>query len=168
MNKPITLENVVINWAYLNKVDKFGKFSVQVPNLTDKQIKQLLDGGVPESKIKDSAGKKDKNGNDLNIGKYIQPSSSEPVGVVDSQTDDITGDELEKIGNGSIANVTVVAYPYSNYGGGISYKLTGIQIVELVEYNAQGNGTEQFKPLKKGYRTPSKPEPDHEDEVSFA
>lgn len=167
MNKPITLENVVINWAYLHKVDKYGKFSVQVPNLTEKQVKQLLDGGVPETKIKDGTGMKDKNGNDLNIGNFIQPSSKVPVGVVDSKTDSIEGDELGKIGNGTTANITVVAYPYTDFGGGISYKLVGVQIVELVEYNAQGSGTEQFKPLKKGYERQTIPETGTEDDVSF-
>ena len=60
-----------------------------------------------------------------------------PVKVVDASLQPV---DPSKIGNGSKVNVNLWQYEYSYAGrSGIGTSLTGVQVVELVEYNGAGS-----------------------------
>lgn len=59
---------------------------------------------------------------------------------VDSSTNPYTG----LIGNGSKVNISFTPIPYDAFGGGISCRLKGAQVVELVEHKEEGGGGSGF------------------------
>lgn len=53
----------------------------------------------------------------------------------------------DNIGNGSIVNVQIRPYEYSNnFGSGVSADLEGVQVVDLVPYDGP-SGTSEFAPV---------------------
>ena len=76
--------------------------------------------------------------------------------VVDSKLNPIA--KHIAIGNGSDINVNVEVVPYvmqSTKAVGVSLRLKGIQVVNLVEY---GNGTSMFGEVEGGFEAPDAPE----------
>lgn len=60
-----------------------------------------------------------------------------PVGVVGRRLEPI---DPNTIGNGSIANVKIYQFNYSQSGGGVGSRLSNIQIVDLKEYTPNTSG----------------------------
>ena len=143
----IRLDGVELQWAKLNEPsDLSNKYTVNVIKLTDAQVKELKSAGLT---VKHG---KDKEKPDPEIGNYIAPSAQNPVTVVDSMKKSIEGDELGKIGNGTIANVIVRPYDWTfKNKKGVGCGLQGLQITELKEYRG---ATDMFEAQKGGYVQP--------------
>jgi len=75
----------------------------------------------------------------------VKPDGTDnnPVKVVDRKNVAYTEDQLRQIGNGTLANIMYSATEYERNGGGVVYRLVGLQIVKLIKYE----GAESFKVL---------------------
>ena len=72
--------------------------------------------------------------------------------VVDSMKRSIEGDDLAKIGNGTIANVIIRPYDWTfKNKKGVGCGLQGIQVTELKEYRG---ASDMFEAQEGGYVAP--------------
>ena len=138
METLIKLRNVTLNWAHLATPDpKYGKFSVQIMVSAD-EAAALKEAGV---NVKEQDGKPFIKVNENPTWPSGDPK--DPPRVVDQAVQVLDPAVVKKIGNGTTANVNVLAKSYKNsFGEGVSTYLKGIQIVELKEY--AGNGGDDF------------------------
>ena len=143
--KYITVKDCTLYWAYLHKVsDRSGKYQVNLCNLSKGDAMALKEAGltVHEGKEKGHA----------EYGSFIVAktvASNGPVQVVDSKRNTIV--DATNVGNGTKANVNIVAYWHADYGNGegVGCGLQNVQVIELVEYSA-GGGFEEVE----GYVAP--------------
>ena len=132
------IEGVELNWVKLSKpvVNAFNKNET----LWEMQI-ATTDKAKAEELKKNHINMKEKD------GKFVASlrrktvkadgSANDPVRVVNSDLSPMLSPE--KIGNGSIANVIVYQYPWSNMGRtGIGSILSAVQITALEEYTPTG------------------------------
>jgi|TARA_R100000152_G_C6777745_1_gene207811 hypothetical protein len=159
-HKNIRLDGVELQWAKLHEPsDLSNKYTVNVIKLTDAQVKELKAAGIT---VKNGKDKKEPN---LEVGNYIAPSAQNPVMVVDSMKKSIEGEELARIGNGTIANVIVRPYDWTfKNKKGVGCGLQGIQIVELKEYRG---AADMFEKQDGGYVQPALAQAVAEDDVAF-
>ena len=129
----IKLRNVELSWANLAKPDaKYGKLGATI-SLDADGVKALEEAGV---------GEKVKTGD--NGDKFIKVSEAaawpsgdaKTVKVVNKGLEEVAVETVNKIGNGTVANVNLTVKPYNNsFGKGMSVFFAGVQIVELKEYD---------------------------------
>ena len=143
----IRLDGVELQWAKLHESSEMSnKYTVNVIKLTDAQVKELKAAGLS---VKHG---KDKQTPDPEVGNYIAPSAQNPVMVVDSMKKSIEGEELAKVGNGTIANVIIRPYDWTfKNKKGVGCGLQGIQIVQLKEYHG---AADMFEAQEGGYVRP--------------
>lgn len=156
----IRLDGVELQWAKLHEPSEMSnKYTVNVIKLTDAQVKELKAAGIT---VKHG---KDKQKPDPEVGNYIAPSAQNPVMVVDSMKKSIEGDDLAKIGNGTIANVIVRPYDWTfKNKKGVGCGLQGVQIVNLKEYRG---AADMFEAQEGGYQQPELAQQVAEDDVAF-
>lgn len=122
----------VLEWAHLTPGkpnDLSGKYQVDVCQLDSDTVKKLKKLGLD---VQDGSkkGKAEK-------GHYVTPKATRPVTVVDSKRN--TFEAIDSIGNGTVANVAIRAFPYNFKGKeGIGCGLQAIQILDLKEYSPAG------------------------------
>ena len=135
MDQPrnIRIDDLELNWAKLDKpVSPFGtmQYELQVATRDEAKAQELRDNHITVKTDKD--------------GKFVASlkrkafkadgSDNGPVRVVDGDKNAI--ENLRGIGNGSVGNVILFQYPYSNNGrSGIATSLTAVQVTELEVYN---------------------------------
>lgn len=156
----IRLNGVKIQWAKLAQPSEMsGKYQVDIIGLTDEQVDQLKAAGCS---VKNGADRKKP---DPALGNYVTPSATQPVTVVDSMRKQLEAEELERIGNGTIANVIVKPYDWTfKNKKGIGVGLQAVQIVELKEYRG---AVDMFDAEEGGYVAPAKEPVVAEDDVAF-
>lgn len=156
----IRLDGVELQWAKLHEPSEMSnKYTVNVIKLTDAQVKELKAAGIS---VKHG---KDKQTPDPEVGNYIAPSAQNPVMVVDSMKKSIEGEDLAKIGNGTIANVIIRPYDWKFQNKkGIGCGLQGVQIVNLKEYRG---AADMFETQEGGYQQPELAQQVAEDDVAF-
>ena len=156
----IRLDGVELQWAKLHEPSEMSnKYTVNVIKLTDAQVKELKAAGIT---VKHG---KDKQTPDPEVGNYIAPSAQNPVMVVDSMKKSIEGEDLAKIGNGTIANVIIRPYDWTfKNKKGIGCGLQGVQIVNLKEYRG---AADMFEMQEGGYQQPELAQQVAEDDVAF-
>ena len=135
-NKYHKIRGCTLYWAHLAKPnDRSNKFQVNCTNLSKDDVKalKLLGLTVHDGKEK---GKGE-------MGMYVIAKATRAVQVVDSKKNSI--DELESVGNGTIANVIISAYEYPDHGNGagVGCGLQGVQITNLVEFSVGGGFEEE-------------------------
>ena len=146
-NKRVTLENVQMMWAKLDKPNERSdnpKYEVELQNLSKEHIKLLgtLDPPYEPNSGKER-GKPEK-------GHYCTPKSSRPVPVYDSLPKKMTLEDVATIGNGSTGNVTVHSFAYTRSGNkGVACGLDSVQVVKLEVYNENPYGS-----VDGGYKSP--------------
>lgn len=129
--------------AFLKENKKSKKFQVNIGNLTKAHVKILVDElGVDAKQIKepktftkkdDPEGKRNKVQEDQ--GTYIVARSQFPITVKNGKREELSEDEIKKIGNGSIANVQVNGYDWIYDGDtGISAGLQQVQMLKTEVY----------------------------------
>jgi len=145
--KNIRLDGVELQWAKLHEPSEMSnKYTVNLIKLTDAQVKELKAAGVT---VKNG---KDRQNPTPEIGNFIAPSAQNPVMVVDSMKRSIEGDDLAKIGNGTIANVIIRPYDWTfKNKKGVGCGLQGIQVTELKEYRG---ASDMFEAQEGGYVAP--------------
>jgi hypothetical protein len=130
------IDNVELNWAKLDQpVSPFGtlQWELQIATTDKAKAKELSDNYF---NVKEKDGK-------FVVSlkrKAVKSDGSEnaPVRVVDTQLQPV---DAKKIGNGSTGNVIVYQYPYEAPGRkGVASMLSGVQVVNLVEYNPSASG----------------------------
>lgn len=156
----IRLDGVELQWAKLHEPSEMSnKYTVNVIKLTDAQVKGLKAAGLS---VKHG---KDKQNPDPEVGNYIAPSAQNPVMVVDSMKKSIEGEDLAKIGNGTIANVIIRPYDWTfKNKKGVGCGLQGVQIVNLKEYRG---AADMFETQEGGYQQPELAQQVAEDDVAF-
>lgn len=140
MDQPrnVRIDDLELNWAKLDKpVSPFGtaqyelqivfpearKAEMEANHLTTKPVKDRA--GFLAVSLKRKAFKADGTDNG-------------PVRVVDANKVEMT--DTRGIGNGSIGNVILFQYPYSNSGrSGIATSLTAVQITSLEAYTGSNS-----------------------------
>lgn len=152
--KHAILMGVKLMWAHLAKPNQKNdnpKYEVELNNLTAEHLKQLKGLALPYTP-NDGSKKYDSEGNSkAEKGFYCSPKSNRPVPVFDSIPKPMHISHIEKIGNGSIANVKVHTYEYTVNGGGVALGLDEVQITEYVEYDS---GAGSFGPAEGGWQAP--------------
>lgn len=150
-NKKVTLNGVLLMWAKLDKPYAYNegetpKYQVELQKLSKENVK-LLDGLTPSYSPLDGK-KRDKE----EKGFYCTPKSVRPVPVYDATPKKMTLEQVERIGNGTTANVTVHSYEYAGKTGkGVALGLDSVQVVELSEYSGDSN---PYEAVKDGYKAP--------------
>lgn len=145
----VSLENVQLNWVRLSEPDENGKYSAHCSRISDEQAEQLVAIGL-EPKHGDNRVDGDGNAKPTpEWAWYITPRTKFDFALVDGDGSDISGEDkvslLEKIGDGTIANVEVKSGAYNTNGKrGVSCYLQAIQIIKLV----QGSGGHSFKKVE--------------------
>lgn len=126
MSKPIKIA-ATIYWAFVNKQDNFGNFSVTLGNLSDKAVEALQGIGV---KAKSSPDKPDQ-------GNYISCKSQLPITVLDED-----GDKLDVlIANGSKGVAVISAYDWTfKNRKGRSPSVGKLVVTDLKEYKPDIDG----------------------------
>jgi len=138
--KTHVIKKTKLYWANLHEVNQYSeKYQVNCTNLSKDDEKVLKGMGVPVKDGKES-GKPE-------MGMYIVAKANRPVMVVDSMKNTVA--DASKIGNGTIANVSINAYDYDHPTGGkgTGCGLQAVQVVELVEYSKTG----MFEEVEGGY-----------------
>ena len=132
-----------LKWANLAKTnDMSGKFQVDVTELSAADVKALKSIGIV------ARDGKDKEKPDPEAGMYITPKAGRMVTVVDSKLNPLSLSDIESIGNGTLAQVSVRAYDYTYKGkSGVGAGLQGVKIKEMVEYS----GASMFEADESGY-----------------
>ena len=132
-----------LKWASLSEANKMsGKFQVDGSELSASDVKKLKGVGI---EARDGA---DKEKPDPEAGMYITPKAGRMVTVVDTKLNPLSLPEIDSIGNGTTAQVSVRAYDYTYKGkSGVGAGLQGIKVTDMVEYSA----TSMFKPDETGY-----------------
>ena len=153
--KNATLQGVKLMWAHLarpNEKSDNPKYEVELNNLSAEHLKQLK-GLDPSYTPNDGSKKFDREGNPkTEKGFYCSPKSNRPVPVFDSIPKPMHVSHIEKIGNGSVANVKVHSYAFDRGSNkGIALGLDEVQIVEYVEYDS---GAGSFEAVKGGFQAP--------------
>ena len=124
--KYVVLKNVELNWAFLAEPSTKGEYAsgkYQVDIVFDEEQKKTLETlqFSPKQKIKDAGD-----------GKYtITLKSTIKPRVLDNDLLPMPDEKVGKIGNGSTANVKIVAYETR---GAIFLGLSDIRIKTFVEY----------------------------------
>lgn len=118
---------------------KFNRWTIDVI-LDTKGVNKLKEAGLKPKKNED--GKWVFKFKRARIRKKDGVAKTPPV-VVDEYNKPFTG----LIGNGSVVNIQFTPIKYTEYGGGITHDLQGVQVVDLVPY-APADGAE-FKALKE-------------------
>ena len=131
------IKNVELNWCRLDKpVAPFGteQYELQVAT-TDKSLADELRAN--HFNVKEKDGKFT-----VSLKRKAHRADGSDNGaprVVDSKLQPVTA----MIGNGSVGNVKVYQYPYDVRGKkGVGNSLTAVQIVDLIEYKANGGDFE--------------------------
>ena len=138
--KNVLVSDVTLNWARLDTpVDNpFGgpaAWEVQISTSDRSKLAELESMGA---KVKEADGM-------FTISLRRKSESSQgapmdPVRVVDAQKQPMDSTARRKIGNGSKGNVIVWAAPYEYMKRkGITFSLTAVQVVDLVEYSGGGS-----------------------------
>ena len=130
------IRNCTIYCAHLAKPnEKSKKFQVNCTNLSKEDVTALKGLGLTVTDGKEK-GKAE-------MGMYVIAKATRPVSVVDAKRNTI--DNLEGVGNGTIANVIINAYEYPDHGNGagVGCGLQGVQITEMVEYAVGGGFDEE-------------------------
>lgn len=121
----VLLKNVVIKWPFLAKKNDKGEFAsnkYQVDVILDKENEKKIEEIINKrQKIKERDGEK-----------TITLKSSVKPRVYDANKVLMTDEELEKVGNGSIAHVKVTKYTTKKFGEFIG--LGSIKIISVKEY----------------------------------
>ena len=131
-------------WAHVitpnTKFNPDGEWSIEVCNLDAKNKKVAEGDGLT---IKN---KGDERGDFVTLKQYARSKDgqSRPMSVKDSDRN--TFPTNKRVGNGSKVNVSYFPKEYTVYGGGVKGYLNAVQVVDLVEYNA-----EEFDVVKGGY-----------------
>lgn len=126
----LILKNVKIKWPFLAKVNDKGeyasnKYQIDVV-LTDDNIKELKGIINARQKIKEKDGEK-----------YITLKSSVKPRVYNSTKALMSDEDVQKVGNGSIAHVKVQQYTTKKYGEFAG--LGSLKIVEVKEYSGDAD-----------------------------
>tara|TARA_B110000438_G_scaffold62609_3_gene63108 strand:+ start:9914 stop:10408 length:495 start_codon:yes stop_codon:yes gene_type:complete len=148
-NKKVTLNGVQLMWSKLDKPYAYSegetpKYQVELQKLSKENVK-LLNGLTPSYSPLDGK-KRDKE----EKGFYCTPKSVRPVPIYDATPKKMTLEQVERIGNGTTANVTVHSYEYSGKGNsGVALGLDSVQVVELSEFSDN-----PYEAVKDGYKAP--------------
>ena len=128
MKDVFVFDNVELAWAELHKLNKFrGKYQVKLVNLSDKQVAKLESLGIPTHS--DPVKKPDE-------GTYIVCKSQYPIRAF-HQGKELSPEVL--VSNGSKARVTLGSYPWKLDPSKASASIKNLDIIELIEYNAEGS-----------------------------
>lgn len=148
----ILLNEVKLYWTWLQEPrqmdDGKHKFVAEIGNLTSEQANALHEVGIS---VRD--GKEQKTPQPEK-GLFIGSKSVKQPKVVDASAKRLDGEDIPKIGNGTLANVMIRPYEWGPISGrsGVSAGLNGVQILELVELTESESG-EMFTPVDK-YKAP--------------
>lgn len=144
------IDNVELNWAKLSKpvANQFGAVVYELQIATkDKAVADSWTANHLKVKEKDgtfSVSLKRK-------AKKADGTDNGPVRVVDSEAKPMENPGI--VGNGSIGNVIVFQYPYTQNGGGIASSLTAVQVTTLKEYKRD----DMFAPVSNETIEPAAP-----------
>ena len=107
------------------------------PLVTPNEIKDLR---------KEIKNKDDERGDFVTLKQYARTrdGSTRSISVKDSERNPFPNSK--RVGNGSKVNASYRPVPYTQYGGGVKGYLNAVQVVDLIEYNA-----DDFDIVKGGY-----------------
>jgi hypothetical protein len=131
-------------WAHIitpnTKFNPDGEWSIEVCNLNAKNKKIAEGDGLT---IKN---KGDERGDFVTLKQYARTrdGSTRSISVKDSERNPFPSSK--RVGNGSKVNASYRPVPYTQYGGGVKGYLNAVQVVDLIEYNA-----DDFDVVKGGY-----------------
>jgi hypothetical protein len=121
-------------WAHVvtpnTKFNPDGEWSIEVCNLNAANKKIAQSDGLT---IKN---KEDERGDFVTLKQYARSKDGafRPMNVKDAERNPFPSNK--RIGNGSKVNVSYYPKEYTVYGGGVKGYLNGVQVIDLVEYNA--------------------------------
>jgi len=123
MTKKFVTINGTVYWAFLNRTNDDGKYSVEIGNLSDKDVDSLESLGL---KVKFNENKPEK-------GNFITCYSKNfPFKPLDTSGNEITG---VIIGNGTKCRAVIGTYGWEfKNKKGVSPSLKKLTITDLVEY----------------------------------
>lgn len=130
------LHNVKVEWCNFKEKDDFGHKGCNAI-LSPEHVAKLEEWNVGH-RVKDGTANV-KNEKYQFEGKFIKAQQRDtdfdgnetgPVPVVDINMKPFT----EIIGNGSLCNLKLDVYEYKGYGGGTTFKLDSVQVIELIPY----------------------------------
>ena len=153
-----------LKWPYLRKLNEMSqRYQVDCTDLDKDGVKAIESLGLTIRRGED------KKKPDPEAGAFITPKcTSRPPRVVDSGLNMIPDAIVDKIGNGSVAEVEIRAYPAPKADSGIAPGLQGIKLLEMVEYEDQSAFT-----ASPGYTVPADAlasgptQPNENDDVPF-
>lgn len=141
--KNVLVKDVELNWARLDTPmdNPFGgpaSWEVQIAADSKEALADLESLGA---KVKEKDGKFT-----VSLRRKAETKDGapmEPVRVVDSNKAPMDGPARRKIGNGSRGNVIVWAAPFEYMKRtGVTFSLTAVQVVDLVEYSGGGDSVD--------------------------
>lgn len=126
----------IASWAFLTKADQYGYYSFNL-SITD-QEKEKLTKAIPNVKPNYT---KDANTGlwNLKLKRKAVTKDGKPmqaIRLVDSQKNPIT----TILGNGSVVNVSLSEYAYTQPKPGFKFNINTVQLVKLVPYEKDGIG----------------------------
>lgn len=122
-------------WGFLNRLDKLsGKYKVTVGQL-ERDVAEKLKAAGAKVSSKDGQGLR------------VSFSSNKPIVVKDSSLNELTEDQVNKIGNGTICEFSVSVRP--SKWANVQQNCNGIKIIKLVEF--EGTKAKSFQP-GEGYK----------------
>jgi len=132
--RTVFLKDVTLNYAKLVKpVNPFGteQYELQVSTTDQATVQKMKDLGL---------NVKERDGNfTVSLKRKATKANGDDNGrpkVFDSQVQEMSDDEVMKLGNGSTGVVKLYQYPYEAAGRkGVATSLTAVQVVNYVEYS---------------------------------
>lgn len=126
---------------FVNNVDRYGKYSIEVINLDDASIKRMQDAGMGHRLTVDSQANVEKlkaEGKNATFkGTFVRARSGKKIPCFNKDGTPVT----EIIGNGSKIQAILKKFSYTGFGGGTSVGAEKVQVDTLVPYVSEADAS---------------------------